>query len=116
MAKKGKLKNEDPKVNKLEIQKLKTGISGFDIIANGGLPVGRTTLVSGTSGSGKTIFAIQFLAEGIEKMGESGVFITFEETPEDICKNMLSFNWDIRKWEKEGKWAFVDASSKPGVH
>jgi len=113
MAKKGKLKNEDSKVNKLEIKKLKTGISGFDVISNGGLPINRTTLVSGTSGSGKTIFAVQFLAEGIEKTGESGIFITFEETPEDIRKNMLSFNWDIQKWEKEGKWAFVDASSKP---
>jgi circadian clock protein KaiC len=94
--------------------KIATGISGFDLIAEGGLPYGRTTLLSGTSGSAKTIFAAQFLAEGIQKFGHPGVFITLEESGEDIRSNLLSLGWDIASWEAEGKWIFVDASPMPG--
>ena len=95
------------------VKKLPTGIPGFDSISNGGLPVGRTTLVAGTAGSSKTVFAVQFLARGISESGEGGVFVTFEETPVDIRKNMLSFGWDIAAWERERKWAFVDVSPNP---
>lgn len=94
------------------IEKHLTGIDGFDHIANGGLPRGRTTLVAGSAGSGKTVFAAQFLMEGI-KRGERGVFVTFEESPEDIRRNMASFGWDIAGWERSGDWAFVDASPRP---
>ena len=96
------------------IEKLETNIPGFDLIANGGLTKGRTTLISGTAGSAKTVFAVQFLAEGINNTNEHGVFITFEESPEDISRNVTGFGWDVRKWEAEGKWAFVDASPQPG--
>lgn len=96
------------------LEKLKTGIPGFDLIAEGGLPKGRTTLVAGTSGSAKTVFAVQFLVDGIRKNGEGGVFITFEETPEAIRRNVEGFGWDIEAFEQEGKWAFVDASPRPG--
>jgi len=99
--------------NHRKIEKLETGIQGFDLVSEGGLPKGRTTLIAGTAGSAKTVFAIQFLTEGIRKADESGVFVTFEETPDDIRRNMLSFGWDIRRWEAEGKWAFVDASPEP---
>ncbi len=92
------------------IEKLNTGIEGFDLVANGGLPEGRTTLVAGTAGSGKTVLAAQFLAEGINQVNERGVFVTFEESAEDIRRNILSLGWDVPSWEKEGKWRFVDAS------
>jgi len=95
------------------VEKLSTGISGFDYISMGGLPKGRNTLLSGTAGSAKTVFAAQFLCEGILRFGEKGVFVTFEESPQDIRKNMLGFGWDIRKFEDENKWAFVDASMSP---
>lgn len=95
------------------VDKLATGIPGFDLVAEGGLPLGRTTLVAGTAGSAKTVFAVEFLAAGIAMNGESGVFVTFEERPEDIRQNMKSLGWDIEGWEKEGKWAFVDASPEP---
>lgn len=95
------------------IEKLETGIPGFDLISEGGLPLGRTTLVVGSAGSGKTIFSCQFLIEGI-KRGETGVYVTFEESPKNIRRNMRGFGWDIDKWEKEGKWIFVDASPEPG--
>lgn len=65
----------------MSITKLPTEIHGFDLIALGGLPEGRTTLVAGSSGSAKTVFAAQFLAAGITRRGEPGVFVTFEETP-----------------------------------
>ena len=94
------------------IKKLPTGIPGFDHIGDGGLPQGRTTLVSGTAGSSKTIFAAQFLAAGIRN-GENGVFVTFEESPQDLRRNLQSFGWDIQEWENTGKWAFVDASPEP---
>src|SRR5688572_30725641 len=97
------------------VQKLATGIASFDVIAKGGLPEHRTTLISGTAGSGKTVFAIQFLAAGINGAGEAGVFVTFEESAEDIRKNMLSFGWDLSSWERDGKLAFVDASPDPAV-
>ena len=60
-----------------QIQKLRTEIEGFDLIAYGGLPEGRTTMLSGTAGSAKTVFAVQFLVAGIVKAGEPGVFVTF---------------------------------------
>src|SRR5688500_20260695 len=94
------------------IRKLPTGIATFDVIAKGGLPKHRTTLISGTAGSGKTVFAMQFLAAGIAA-GENGVFVTFEESATDIRKNMASFGWDLAGWEKSGKLAFVDASPDP---
>ena len=96
-----------------ELEKMETGIQGFDHVAKGGLPEYRTTLVSGTSGSAKTVFAIQFLAEGIKRADEGGVFVTFEESPKDIRENMKGLGWNIQRWEQEGKWAFVDASPQP---
>jgi circadian clock protein KaiC len=93
-----------------KFKKVPSGISGFDSIAHGGLPEGRTTLVSGTSGSGKTVFAAQFLYRGYIDHGQSGVFVTFEETPNDISKNMEGFGWDIHQLVKENHWSFVDVS------
>ena len=94
------------------VEKLPTGIATFDVIAKGGLPRNRTTLVSGTAGSGKTVFAMQFLGAGVD-CGESGVFVTFEESASDIRTNMRSFGWDLDQWEREGRFAFVDASPDP---
>ena len=102
------------KQKRASVEKIATGISSFDIIAKGGLPRNRTTLISGTAGSGKTIFAVQFLAAGIAA-GIPGVFVTFEEAAVDIRKNMLSFGWDLEQWEAEGKLAFVDASPDPSI-
>ncbi|MCP9233138.1 circadian clock protein KaiC [Mesorhizobium sp. LMG 17147] len=78
----------------------------------GGLPRGRTTIVGGTPGSGKTVFATQFLAHGITVLDEPGVFVTFEESPVEIEVNMASFGWDIRRWREMNKLVFVDASPR----
>ena len=93
-----------------ELPRLETHLAGFDLIAGGGLPEGRTTLVTGTAGSGKTILATQFLVEGIRRGEQGGVFVSFEEPVGDIRQNMLAFGWDIQRWEDEGRWAFVDAA------
>ncbi|MGF1537627.1 MAG: circadian clock protein KaiC [Elainellaceae cyanobacterium] len=95
------------------VQKLRTMIEGFDDISHGGIPVGRTTLVSGTSGTGKTLFAIHFLYNGIIHFDEPGIFITFEEAPSDIIKNAYSFNWDLQQLIDEGKLFILDASPDP---
>lgn len=97
------------------IEKVETGIPGFDHIGHGGLPRNRVTLITGTAGSAKTVFAGQFLAEGIRKYDSPGVFVTFEEPASDIRLNLMSFGWDIGAWEEAGKWAFVDASPQVGA-
>jgi circadian clock protein KaiC len=95
------------------LAKVPTGIPGFDFISDGGLPQGRTALLAGSAGSGKTILATQFLVEGLRQFNEGGVFVTFEEHPVDIRRNVRTFGWDISKWEAEGKWRFVDAAPEP---
>lgn len=96
------------------ISRVPTYLDGFDLIAGGGLPEGRLTLVAGTAGSGKTIFATQFLVEAIRHAGENVVFVTFEEPTPDLRQNMLGFGWDIASWEREGRWTFVDGSQVAG--
>jgi len=66
-------------------------------------------LLHGRPGSGKTIFALQFLYNGVIKSGEPGVFVTLCESPGDIRKNMLIFGWDLEKLEKQKKIVIVDA-------
>jgi circadian clock protein KaiC len=74
------------------IERMRTGISGLDEALGGGLPRGRTALVVGSPGAGKTILALQTLAEGV-RLGEAGVLLTFEESPEDLLANIAAFNW-----------------------
>ncbi len=95
------------------VQKIRTMIEGCDEITHGGMPIGRTTLVSGTSGTGKTLFAIQFLYNGIKYFDYPGLFITFEESPYDIIQNARSFGWNLQKLIDEGKLFILDASPDP---
>lgn len=95
------------------VQKIRTMIEGFDDISHGGLPLGRATLVSGTSGTGKTLFSIQFLYNGILLFDEPGVFVTFEESPADIIKNAHSFGWNLQNLIDKGKLFILDASPDP---
>ena len=97
-------------------EKIPTGITAFDELTMGGLPRGRATLVGGTPGSGKTVFATQFLAHGITACGENGVFVTFEESPRDIELNMRGFGWDLAKWREERRLAFIDVSPPEDDH
>ncbi|MGK7888474.1 MAG: circadian clock protein KaiC [Leptolyngbyaceae cyanobacterium] len=95
------------------VQKIRTMIEGLDDISHGGLPIHRTTLVSGTSGTGKTLFSVQFLYHGITQFNEPGVFVTFEESPVDIVKNAHIFGWNLQQLIDEGKLFILDASPDP---
>lgn len=97
-----------------ELAKLPTGIVGFDQIGNGGIPMGRSTLISGTAGSGKTVMALQFLLAGVREFGENGVFVTFEEAPNDLMQNVRSFGWDLEGLVEQKMIAVVDATPEPG--
>lgn len=96
------------------VPKQPTGIPGFDLIANGGLPRGRSTLVGGSAGSGKTVFALHYLVAGAREHGETGVLVTFEEAPEEIFRNVASLGWDFAGLVEQQKIAVVDASPVPG--
>ncbi|HWB59369.1 MAG TPA: circadian clock protein KaiC [Chthoniobacteraceae bacterium] len=90
-----------------QLPKAPTGISGFDEITNGGLPAGRPTLVCGSAGCGKSLFATEFLVRGILQYGEPGVLVTFEEGAGDIRKNVASLGFDIAGLER-GKKLMID--------
>jgi circadian clock protein KaiC len=75
--------------------KATTGIAGFDEMTYGGLPQGRTTLLVGGPGCGKTIFAMQFLVHGAQACKEPGIFVAFEENAGRICANVASFGWNV---------------------
>jgi len=78
-----------------QLLKSPTGIQGFDEITNGGLPQGRPTLVCGSAGSGKTLFAMEFLVRGATEFNEPGVFLSFEETEEELKQNVSSLGFDL---------------------
>jgi circadian clock protein KaiC len=84
-----------------------TGIADFDKLVQGGLIEGSTNLIAGTAGSGKTIFAMEYLIKGIEKCGEAGMYLTFEERKESLYEDMYEFGWDLAKLEREGKFVFL---------
>ena len=86
------------------LERCPTGIEGLDEVTNGGLPRGRTTLVCGGAGCGKTLLAIEFLVRGAE-MGEPGVLVTFEETAAEVTSNVRSLGWDLDDLCGEGKLA-----------
>jgi circadian clock protein KaiC len=96
----------------LALEKLPTGIEGFDQITGGGLPKGRMTLVMGGPGCGKTIFALQTLVNGARNRAERGIFVTFEENPRQIIANAATFGWDIPALEKKELF-FLDACLAP---
>ena len=90
------------------IPKVPTKIAGLDEILEGGLPRGRTTVVSGGPGSGKTVLGVEFLCRGA-MAGEPGVFVTFEERAEAIRLNALAMGWNLAALEKAGKIAIIEA-------
>ena len=78
------------------LHKCHTGITGFDEITNGGLPVNGVTLISGSAGSGKTLFGINFLINGANYYEQPGVFLTFEETSDELYKDVASLSLDLK--------------------
>jgi circadian clock protein KaiC len=91
-----------------------TGISGFDAITGGGLPRGRTTLLLGGPGSGKTIFALQFVVHGAKDCDEPGIFVAFEETSARLVANFEGFGWNLAQLRRK-KLFFMDAKPVPEI-
>ena len=85
------------------LSKAPTGIHGLDEITFGGLPKGRTTLICGSAGCGKTILSLEFLIRGALRYNEPGVFIAFEETAEELAKNVASLGYDLNDLIKRQK-------------
>lgn len=86
-----------------QLPKAATGIDGLDAITEGGLPAGRPTLLCGAAGCGKTLFGVTFLVKGAQRYDEPGVFMTFEERPEDITANVGSLGYDLPHLVASGK-------------
>jgi len=78
------------------LKKARTGIAGFDEITDGGLPAGRPTIVCGGPGCGKTMFAMEFLVKGASDFNEPGVLMTFEETTEEMSRNVESLGFGMK--------------------
>jgi KaiC/GvpD/RAD55 family RecA-like ATPase len=99
------------------LQRIQSGIPGFDQIVGGGLIRDRVYLLSGPAGAGKTIFSSQFLYNGLSKYGENGIYVVLEETPQQLRENMYnSFSWDLRSLEESGNLIILDAvSSRLGL-
>ena len=89
----------------LSLEKAPSGIAGLDEITGGGLPRGRPTLVCGSAGCGKTLFAMEFLVRGAVEHGEPGVFMSFEETEEELAINVASLGFDVRQMVKRKQLA-----------
>ncbi len=91
-----------------EIKRVKSGIEGLDVLLRGGFPENSTILLSGTPGTGKTIFSIQFLVNGAMKHGENGVYVSLEEDVERLAEYMsIIFNWPIKELVKQKKLLLV---------
>src|SRR5215212_7412564 len=96
------------------LQKEPTGIPGFDEITGGGLPSGRPTLICGSAGAGKTLFSMEFLVKGAMLYNQPGVFMSFEETDEELSKNVASLGFDVEQLIAEKKllldYVFIERS------
>lgn len=95
------------------LPKALTGVVGLDEITGGGLPLGRATLVCGPAGSGKTLLGLEFLVRGITAYGDPGVFVAFEEAPDDLAANVASLGFDLEQMQDDGLLVIdhVDMSS-----
>ena len=102
----------------IQSDRVPTGIAGLDALLEGGFPKGRSILVTGEPGTGKTIFALQFLYEGL-KRGEKGVLVTADEAPMDVLEQAASLGWDFERPIQNKELAILNAgghfSTLPGA-
>src|SRR5690349_19379359 len=100
----------------VELERISTGIQGLDSLIEGGIPRGFTVLVAGNPGTGKTILSSHFLYAGL-KSGEAGIYVSFSESKQQFYANVNRLGLDFVKYEKEGKFLFLDFASftKEGI-
>ena len=106
MVKTTKIKSNESKIDSKR-GRVPLYIPNFDELIQGGFEKNSTNLVMGGSGSGKSIFAIQFIVGGMEK-GDKCLYITFEENKEEVFRNMMEFGWDLSEYEKKGLFIFLE--------
>lgn len=96
------------------LKKSLSGIAGLDEITHGGLPAGRTTLICGRAGTGKSLLSLEFVYRGASQYDEPGVFVSFEEKPENILQNAASFGWELDSLVKNEKLIVHHIPIQPG--
>ena len=89
---------------------VQTGIYGLDEMMGGGFPKNRIVLILGGPGAGKTILASQFLYKGLTEFNENGIMVSLDESKSHFYSEMMSFGWDFKKAEEEGRFGFIDAT------
>ncbi len=97
----------------IKTERVPTGIQGLDQLIEGGLPKGRSFLVTGDPGTGKTIFALQFLMEGL-KRGEKCIFVSADEGPIDVMEQSASLGWDLEPYVESKALAILNAGTYLG--
>ncbi|HLC37045.1 MAG TPA: ATPase domain-containing protein [archaeon] len=99
------------------MNRIPTGIMGMDELIEGGYPENRSMLVVGACGTGKTIFSMQFIYNGVMKYKEPGIYVTLDERPDLIKEDVLRFGWDLKKLE-EKKWLKIidGTTAKSGIN
>jgi circadian clock protein KaiC len=89
------------------MDRVKTGIVGLDELMDGGIPKNNVVLLSGLTGSGKTIFALQYLVKGAELYNEKGLFVTFEQSREDVISQASQLGWDLVDMENKNMFKIL---------
>ncbi len=90
--------------------RVKTGIDEFDLMLEGGFLAGDAVMLAGTAGSGKTTLALQYLVNGATQFNENGIYVTFEQLPDQIYRDSKSFGWDLHSLEEQDKLRVVCTS------
>ena len=88
----------------------KTGITELDAMLHGGFLEGDAVMIAGSAGTGKTTLALQHVVNGITKYGESGIYLTFEQLPDQIYRDAENFGWNLHKLEEDNKFRLVCTS------
>ena len=94
----------------MAIERVATGVPGLDQLIEGGIPKGRSVLVTGDPGTGKTIFSLQFLAEGLAR-GEKAIYVAADEQPFDVVEQAVSLGWDFEKYVDNKQLALLNAGT-----
>ncbi|MCH8908156.1 MAG: AAA family ATPase [Candidatus Heimdallarchaeota archaeon] len=94
------------------LERVSTGINGLDEILGGGYPKERTILIAGPAGGGKSTFGLAFLVNGILQEDEPGIYVSFDESLENVRADAQSYGWDLAALEEQNLLAMIDGYSE----